>query len=92
MIGVENGKKNNMICIACSKWYNNQTDESGKPLKTGGAHVVSKGAGGNQTIDLCYDCHMNIVHQKGWNALFKKYPHMRKIVENIREAEYGNNK
>lgn len=49
------------------------------------AHIIGRGAGGSDElknlIHLCTECHIHIQHQKGWDALIEKYPHIAGRVE-----------
>jgi len=59
--------------------------------QTGGevAHIVSDGSGGQDAdynwLQLCTDCHRNLIHQKGWDEFIKTHPHLEPKVTRARE-------
>lgn len=57
------------------------------------AHIVSRGSGGEDEtwniFHLCTEHHLYVQHQKGWEAFFVKFPHLKAKFEIAQEKHEG---
>lgn len=79
-------KEKNPICEGCGS-------NQGEQL----AHIQAIGMGGKEELEknhasnwlhLCHECHIDDIHQKGWEIFLKKFPHLSYKVKTALKRDY----